>query len=125
MENISSTAELQNAIQLLEAERSVKLILMKQNFRQAYKSVHPANLIQNTLNKILASPYLANNLLSAGVGIAAGYASKKAIVGRSSNKYKRFLGVILQLGITKLIAKNPKTIKAIGQVVSRVFHKEK
>jgi len=125
MENISSTSELQDAILLLETEQSAKLMLVKYHFHQAYESLKPANIIHSTLKEITASPYLANNLLSAGVGIAAGYASKKAVVGRSNNKFKRFLGIILQLGITNLIAQNPKTIKVIGQFVSHIFHKEK
>ena len=125
MGNISSTAGLQEAIQLLETEQSLKLLLVKYHFRQTYESIKPAKLIGDTLKEITTSPYLANNLLSAGVGIAAGYASKKAMIGRSNNKFKRFLGIILQLGITNLIARNPKTVKSISQFVSQyVFHKE-
>lgn len=126
MENITSTAELLDAIQLMEAEQDVKLILMKQNFRQASESLNPANIIEKTFKGILASPYLGNNIVTAGVGIAAGFASKKAVIGRSNSKFKRFLGIILQLGVTNLIAKHPETVKSIGQFVSQhIFQKEK
>ncbi len=126
MKNISSTTELQDAIQIREAEQSLKLLLVKSRFRQAYESLKPANLIQNTLIEIAASPQLANNFLGAGVGLATGYLSKKAVTGQSNNKFRRFLGIIVQIGITNVIARNPKTIQSIGQFVSQhVFHKEK
>ncbi len=125
MENISSTAELQHAIQLLEAEQDLKLLLVKYHFHQAYESLKPANLIQNTLKEIAVSPHLANNFLGAGVGLATGYLSKKAVSGQSNNKFRRFLGIIVQFGITNIIARNPKTIQSIGRFVSHhIFHKE-
>ena len=42
MENISSNAELHDAIQLLEAEQAVKLKLMKEQLHQAYENLKPA-----------------------------------------------------------------------------------
>lgn len=117
--------ELKDTIQLLEAEQAVKLQLLKENFRKTYESLHPAKLLKNTLKDISTSPYLANNLLSAGVGLAAGYASKKALIGGSSNVLRRFLGDILQLGVTNIIAQSPKTIRFLGRYISqRIFHKE-
>lgn len=117
--------ELKDTIQLLEAEQAVKLQLLKENFRKTYESLHPAKLLRNTLKGISTSPYLANNLLSAGVGLAAGYASKKALIGGSSNVLRRFLGDILQLGVTNIIAQSPKTIRFLGRYISqRIFHKE-
>ena len=100
MNNRSYNAELQDAIQLLEAEQAAKLKLMKEHFQPA-------------------------NLLSVAVGLAAGYAVKKAITGQSNNKLRKFLGVILQLGIANIIAQNPKTIRSFGQYISNhIFHKE-
>ncbi len=84
MENISSNAELQNAIQFLEAEQAVKLKLMREQFHLAYESLKPVNLIENAFKEISASPYLVNNLLSTAVGLLTGYLSKKAITGRQT-----------------------------------------
>ncbi len=126
MENISSTAELQIAIQLLEVEQAAKLKLMKKQFHLAYESLKPVNLIESTLKDIASSPYLVNNLLSATAGLLSGYVSKTAITGRSKNKFRRFLGIVMQFGITNIIAQNSKAIKSFGQYVShRVFHGEK
>lgn len=79
MKKRSYSDELQDAILLLEAEQALRLQLMKDDFHQVYESLKPANLIHNTLKEVSASPYLINNLLSATVGLAAGYVSKKAI----------------------------------------------
>ena len=126
MRNISNNVELQYAIQLLETEQAEKLKLLKEHFRQAYESLKPVKLIENTLKEISASPYLTNNLLSAAVGLATGYISKKAITGTSSNKLRKFLGIVMQFGITNIIAQNPKAVKSFGQYISHhIFHNEK
>ena len=126
MENISSTTELQYAIQLLEAEQDVRLSLMKKQFHLAYQSLKPVNLIENTLKEIFSSPYLVNNLLSGTVGLLTGYVSKKAVTGRSKNKLRRFLGIVMQFGITNIIAHNPGKMKLFGQYLSHhIFRKGK
>ncbi len=126
MKNISSNAELQVAIQLLEAEQANKLRLMKIQFHLAYENLKPVNLIESTLKEISTSPYLLNNLLSASVGLLTGYVSNKAFTRNSTNKFRKFLGIIMQFGVTNLIAQNPKTMKSLGQYISQhIFNKEK
>lgn len=121
MENISCKAELQYAIQLLEAEQTIKLKLMKEDFRRAYGNLNPANLINSTLKEISTSPYF----VSAAVGLATGYVSKKAITGWANNKFTRLLGIFLQFGITSLIGQSPQTIRSLLQYISHhIFHKE-
>ena len=125
MKNRSYNTELQDAICLLETQQAASLILIKEQFHHAAESIQPANLIQNTLKEISASPHVVNNLLSAGVGIAAGYVSRKAITAGSHNIFVRSLGIILQFGITTLIGKNPKAFKSIGQFITkRISHKK-
>ena len=119
MKKRSYTDQLQDAIQLLEAEQNLRLHLLKDDFHQVYESLKPANLINNTLKEVSASPYLINNLLSATVGLAAGYVSKKAITGRSHNIFVRSLGTILQFGITNIIAQNPKAFKSFGKYITQ------
>jgi hypothetical protein len=112
-------AELQEAIQLLEEEKAFKLQLMKENFHQTYESIEPAKLIQNTLKEISTTPFLIDNLLSAGVGLAVGYVSRKVVLGRSHNSFRRLLGTVLQFGITNIVAKNPSAMKSFARAFSR------
>lgn len=116
MENISTPAELKEAIQLLEAEKSVHLLEMKENFFLAYDSLKPANLIKSTMKEIGSSPYLFNNVFNVSLGLVAGYLSKRALmISRSNNKSKKLLGLILQLGVTNLVVYAPNAIKSFVQ----------
>ncbi|HCX99947.1 MAG TPA: hypothetical protein DG754_07395 [Bacteroidales bacterium] len=125
MENISCKADLLDAIQLLEEKQAINLKVMREDFHQAYESLKPANLIRNTIKNISTSHYLSDNLLSAGIGLAAGYVSKKAVFGGSSNVFKRFFGAILQFGVTNIIAQNPETVKSFTEYISHhIFQKE-
>ena len=126
MENISSNAELQGAIQLLEAEQAVKLKLMKDQFHLAYENLKPSKIIVSALKDIATTPYLINNILVTASGLVTGFYSQKAITGKSDNKLRKLFGYMIQYGITNLIAQNPKAIKSLGQFVSHhIFHKEK
>lgn len=116
MENISTPAELKEAIQLLEAEKSVHLLEMKENFFLAYDSLKPANLIKSTMKEIGSSPYLFNNVFNVSLGLVAGYLSKRALmISRSNNKSKKLLGLILQLSVTNLVVYAPNAIKSFVQ----------
>ncbi len=126
MENRSSSDELQNAIRLLEAEQSVKLKLMKEQFHLTYESLSPVNLIESTMKNIASSPYLIDNILGTLIGLATGYLSKKVVVGMSGSKLRRFFGAIMQLGVTKLVAQNPSVIKSFGKYIyHRISHKKR
>jgi hypothetical protein len=117
MQNITSIAELKNAIQLSEVEQADKGQLLKEQFFLTYESFKPANLIANTLNDIGKSPYLIENILGAAMGLVTGFYSNKLIFNARGNKLKRLIGVVLQFGVTNLVAKYPGTIRSIGQVM--------
>ncbi len=113
MKNISTPAELKDAIELLEAEESVLLQEMKSNFFLAYESLKPANLIESTMKEIGSSPYLFNNIFNVGLGLVAGYLSKRALlIGRSNKKSGKLLGLLLQLGVTNMVVYAPNAIKS-------------
>ena len=125
MENISSNTELQDAIQLLEAEQTDKLKLMKEQFYLVYESLRPVNLIESTLKDIASSSYLTDNIWGTAIGLGTGYLSKKAVVGMSGSKLRRFFGAIMQLGITNLVAQNPSAIKSFGKYIyQQIFRKK-
>jgi hypothetical protein len=123
MENISTAAELKEAIQLLEAEKSVHLQEMRENFSLTWENFQPANLIKNSMKEIGSSPFLFNNIFNVALGLFAGYLSKRALMfGRSNNKSGKFLGFVLQLGITNLVVYAPGAIKSF---VRNIFSKRK
>jgi hypothetical protein len=52
MQNITSIAELKNAIQLLEVKQADKGQLLKEQFFLTFESLKPANLLRSTVNDI-------------------------------------------------------------------------
>lgn len=124
MENISSTADIKKAIQLLEEEQAVKGQLLKEQFYITYESLKPVNLLKNTIDEISSSPYLIDNILGAVTGVASGYLSKKVVVGASGNIFRKLLGAFIQFGVTNLVASHPDEIKFFSQLIfQRIFHK--
>lgn len=117
MQNIKSIAELKNSIQSLEVEQTVKGKLLKEEFYTTVERFKPANLIANTLNSIEKSPYLIENILGAAMGLVTGFYSNKLIFNARGNKLKKLIGVVLQFGVTNLVARNQGTVRSIGQVI--------
>ncbi len=125
MQNITSIEELKNAIQSLEAEQAARINLLKEQFYATAKSFKPANIIASTLKGIEKSPYLIENILGAAVGLVTGFYSNKLIFNPRGNKIKKLLGVILQIGVSNLVARNQATLRTIGQVIFKHLTRKK
>ncbi|MDO8951894.1 MAG: hypothetical protein Q7U86_04665 [Draconibacterium sp.] len=125
MENITSTAELREAIQILETEQAGHLYQIKEKFYHTWNSFSPANIIGSSLKEIVTSPNLINNILGIAVGLFSGYLTSKAIfIGASNNKYRRIFGNVLKFGVASVVARGPKAIKSFGQsIAQRIFRK--
>jgi len=125
MENIKTSVDLKEAIQQLEFEHTIREHQLKEQLLLAHESLNPVNLIKNALSEVASSPYLVDNILSASVALATGYISKIVTVGSADNKFKKFLGIILQFGVTKIVAQNTDTLKSVGQFIYQQFvHKK-
>lgn len=125
MQNITSTAGLKDAIQLLEVEQGIKEQLLKDQLYLTYESLKPVNLIRNTLKEISSSPYLIDNISGTAIGLASGFLSKKIFVGASGNIIRKLIGSILQFGVTNIVARNSDIIKSVGQAIFQHFlHKK-
>lgn len=112
MEKISSVIELRESILLLEIKKANELKLLKEQFKITYESLKPVNLIKSKINELIESPDLKNNIINTTMGLAAGYLSKKALVGSTHNPLKQLLGTVLQIGVSSLVAKNSDGIKS-------------
>jgi hypothetical protein len=125
MEKITTVTGLKNAIQVLEDEQAIKGQLVKDQFYLTYESFKPAKLLGSSLKEIITSPYLIDNVIDTTISLATGYLSRRIVVGASSNIIRRFLGTILQVGVTKLVAKQAGNIKSIGQLAfQKIFRKK-
>jgi len=125
MQNITSVAELKNAIQLLEVEQNLKGKILKEQFYLVYENFKPINLLTGTLKDIVKSPYIIDNILGTVMGLATGYLSKKIFIGASGNKIKKIIGSILQFGITNVITQNSDSINTFGRSLFQHFLRKK
>ena len=91
-----------------------------------YRSLKPDILLKSTLGNISSSPNLIDTFLGAGLGIASGFLSRKLIIGRSGNIFRKLIGSVIQAGVTKVIAENPPAVKSYGQIILKLFlHKRR
>ena len=125
MQNINSAAELKDAIQLLEAEQSIKGQLLREQLFLTYEGLKPINLLKNALKEISSTPYLIDNISGTAMGLLGGFLSKKIFVGASGNLIRKLFGSVLQIGVTNLVAQNSETIKSVGQALIQHFFKKK
>lgn len=125
MASITTSAELKNAILILEFEKNEKEKLLKEQLLLIHESFKPENLIKNALSEVTSSPYLIDNLVGTATGLITGYISKKLAVGKSRNIIRNLFGLILQFGVTNVVAQYADTIKSFGQyIIQHFLHKE-
>ena len=120
-EEINNESSLRAAIVQLESTQALEGKILKEQFHLAYESMKPLNLIKSTLKEVSDSTEIKDSLLNTGVGLAAGYLSKKAFEGVSNGPLRHLLGTALMFGITSTVAKNPVAVKAVGLGIMKII----
>jgi hypothetical protein len=124
MASIYTSTDLRIEILALEAERLRQEEDLKDAAAAAIDSLKPVNLIKNAFGSTVKTPGLGKNLLKGAVGLAAGFLSKKILIGASSNVLKKALGTIVELGVAKAVASRAgkltsSGVKMIGKAVAK------
>ena len=125
MENITTSAELKNAIQLLEAEQAVSGKQLKEQFFLISESFKTVNILKSTFKEVVLSPFVIDNLIGTVVSMATGYFSNKIMLGVSGRIFKKLLGPVLQLGVKNVVAHPADSIKSFGQMILQHLHHKK
>ena len=102
--------ELAEAISLLKNKQELELQILRNQFKLAYESIKPINLIKNTLHQIATSSEIRNNLLNNVVGLATGFVAKKLLLGATHNPVKKILGTIFQFAVANMVANRSEQI---------------
>ncbi len=97
--------ELTEAIRLLKNKQALEMQILRDQFKQAYESIKPINLIKNTLYQVAASSEIRNNVLKNAVGLATGFVAKKLLLGATHNPVKKILGTVFQFAVANMVAK--------------------
>ncbi len=124
MEQIKTQHDLRAAIIRLEQQQAEEGKELKEQFRIAYNSVTPANIILNTLKDLGDSNFVKEGFLNTTVSLGTGYLSKMVFQGISNSRIKKLLGSALMIGITNVVAKNPDAIKAIASKIFNLFRRK-
>ncbi len=106
MATISNEAELKATIRELELKTMQQEKAIKENATSTAQSFKPANLVKIGLanaQKVAMSRDVREVAVNTFIGFAAGYITKKIVVGKNSNILRRTLGVVVQTAITKMI----------------------
>lgn len=117
MKKITSRSKLKDAILLLEVKQDIKEQRLKEEIFKTIEHFKPGNLLKNTLSDLASTPTLIDTVLSTAIGLGTGYLSKKIIIGTSGNLFRKFIGSVLQLGVTTVIAQHPNSVKSLGRFI--------
>ncbi len=128
MMEINNMAELKMAILKLEEKERLQKKELISEVHNLYESMKPANILKEIFHKITGSSGEGGlNVLNAAIGVGAGVLSKKLFVRGSGNLIRKILGIAIELGVAKAVAKNSghiadkiKTfgIKAIKKIIT-------
>lgn len=121
MESITTTAELQQLILLLETEQKASGEELKKQFFITYREFKPFSLFANVLKEVLPSTNIGESILMEGISLASGYLVKKIVAGKSPGVVRQLAGTALQVGTAGMVARNTLVIKAIGQILYSLF----
>lgn len=126
MKQNDETAELNEAICLLEKKRAVELKLMKEQLHIVHESLKPVNLFKNIVKEVTDSPSIKNNIVNNTIGLVTGYLTKNAIFGVTRNPVSKLFGTLFQFAITNVVSKNSDGIKTKGEsLINRIMNYRK
>ena len=109
MKTKNLTQTLTEDIAILQARQSYELQLLKEQFHYTYDSLKPINLIKNVFKDVTASPVIKGTVVNNLIGLAAGFLSRKLLLGSNHGPVRNILGGVLQFVVTNFITKKPDT----------------
>lgn len=113
MQKINSEARLREAIVKLEYRRTQEEIILREQFHLTCENLKPINVIKSAFKEVVGSTEIKDNVVNTTVGLITGYVSKLLFVNVSHSPLRKLLGIALQFGVTKFVAKNPEAVKSM------------
>ena len=112
--DITNSTQLQQQIAYLHSKSDNQKAAIRTHFNKVVESMKPINLLKSTVKDIGESPGLAKTAIGTSVAIGAGVLSKKMIIGKSNNIFKRVLGTVVEFAVARSIANNSEAIASKG-----------
>lgn len=89
-------------------------VLLREELIRVSGFINPVKMIQHSIKEFVSDPETKENLLSSAAGLTLGALTRSLLVGKSLNPVKLLAGNVTQMGVSMLIAKNPKTVHKIA-----------
>jgi hypothetical protein len=111
MQKITNRHELKIAIQQLERQQMEEWVLLKDEYKDAFKNLKS----ENETEHFDESTDFKNELLGTGLSIAAGYFSRKIVPDFLPGSLKRLCKTVIQMGVTNFVSKHTDEMKLAGK----------
>lgn len=106
---ISSNKQLDLAIIELKIQKDRDFQALKLQLAESYEEFKPSNIVKRVFVDLKEEPQVRDNVLQSVVSLAAGYLTKRLLIGKSNSFLKSVVGYVIQIGATKLISKKVVT----------------
>jgi Arc/MetJ-type ribon-helix-helix transcriptional regulator len=123
MEKQTAAEALKESIRLLEIRQEQEGEELKAQFKATYESLKLVNIVKSSIKDITESVEIKNSLFESIVSVLSGYVTKKLMISSKSNPFMKIVGLVLQFGVTNLVAKNAEVIRAyITELIDKFMH---
>jgi hypothetical protein len=122
MPKINNEKELIEAIATLELKQQEDWKLIKLEVVNTIDSIMPINLLKNSIKNVELMATIKEKLLVGGVGILAGYVSKKVLFGDNS-PIKKLMGALVQTGVALEVSQETEFVQYLLDKLKVVIHK--
>lgn len=115
--------KLLDSIRQLEIQQTREGEELKAQFKATYESLKLVNLVKSSLKEVTESVEIKNSLFESIISVVSGYVSRKLMVSKKSNPFAKIVALVVQMGVTKLVANNAEVIREyITQMIDKYLH---
>lgn len=125
MKPITTSADLKMAIHQLEVQQANELFLLKEEFHATGERLKPMNIIKRGFKNAVSGPDITTNVVNAAIGLATGIVTKKLMIGKTINPFKKLFGALVEMAVANKVSKNGDDIKSTGiAIFKKLFPKK-
>ncbi|NHN26909.1 hypothetical protein FIA58_014585 [Flavobacterium jejuense] len=110
MKKVDQNQLLDEKIRLLKKKQLNDFSVLKEQFFVTAESLKPVNIIKETIHDFKNSKDIKNSLLESALGIAGGFVTRKMIIGKSSNIFKKISATVIQYLVSNFITNKAEKI---------------
>ncbi len=124
MKQITTAAELKEAISDLEKKREIQQLTIKGQFKQTKQALNPVHLVKNTFSHLAETPEIKKTLISTVIGIGLGYLTKKIVTALREDKLDKMMSNFVDRGLDRVSQNKPNGLLAKAVQLTRDIAKD-